>query len=144
RWPIWRNASALRLGRMRKRGHVEGEDWRGGAEEGRGQGPTEKGARSEERPPSPLRYTPPRPLARPQRPGPLRRPRGQCQVLHNGGTPLGAVRSPSSLSRPPHLPHANTSRAKFLRSSPAQSSRAVRSFFVSAFAAASDYWWAPT
>jgi hypothetical protein len=73
------------------------------------------------------------PRAEASRPGSVGSPR--CSRRER--TPLGAVSYTSTLSLPLHLPHANTSRAKVRRSSPTQSSRGVRSFFASAFAAAS-------
>jgi hypothetical protein len=53
-------------------------------------------------------------------------------------TPPGAVRDASTWRLPPHLTQANTSRANVLRSSPAWSSRGVRSFFGSSTFAAKD------
>ncbi len=72
--------------------------------------------------------------------------RGRPSSEPSGWTGPGALESraplplpsrPASTRRlPPHLTQANTSTAKVLRSSPAQSTRAVRSFLVSCLAAA--------
>ena len=62
---------------------------------------------------------------------------GNSRCFKMARTPLGAVTYASTRRRPPHLTRAKTSSAKVRRSSPAQSTRGVRSFFASAFATAS-------
>jgi len=63
---------------------------------------------------------------------------GSPSCSHIERTPVGAVTYTSSLRRPPHRGQANTSRLNVLRTSPAQSSRAVLCFLGSSTVAAKE------
>jgi hypothetical protein len=75
------------------------------------------------RSPARLHFGSPASLLWPLCRGPLRRPRGQSQVLHNGTLPQEAVGYASTRRLPQHLTQVNTSSANTRSSSSAQSMR---------------------